>query len=55
MSQTVRISMKVRDMASYDYNDANANGITGYELDDGDYTVYIGDSSHVWANEDAAS
>ena len=24
MSQTVRISMKVRDMASYDYNDANA-------------------------------
>lgn len=55
MSQTVRISMKVRDMASYDYNDANANGITGYELDDGDYTVYIGDSSHVWADEDAAS
>ncbi len=54
MSQTVRVSMKVRDMASYDYNDANANGVTGYELDDGEYTVYVGDGSHVWADEDAA-
>lgn len=54
MSQTVRISMKVRDMASYDYNDANVNGISGYELDDGEYTVYIGGNSHVWAEEGAA-
>lgn len=54
MSQTVRVSMKVRDMASYDYNDANANGITGYELDEGEYTIYVGDGSHVWADADAA-
>ena len=54
MSQTVRVSMKVRDMASYDYNDANANGVVGYELDDGDYTVYVGDGSHLWADEDTA-
>lgn len=54
MSQTVRVSMKVRDMASYDYNDANANGIVGYELDDGDYTIYVGDGSHLWANENTA-
>lgn len=54
MSQTVRLTMKVRDMASYDYNDANANGIKGYELDDGEYTVYVGDSSHVWADANAA-
>lgn len=54
MSETVRVSMKVRDMASYDYNDANANGIQGYELDEGEYTVYVGDGSHVWADADAA-
>lgn len=54
MSQTVRVSMKVRDMASYDFNDANANGTKGYELDDGEYTVYVGDGSHVWADENAA-
>lgn len=41
-------------MASYDYNDANANGNKGYELDDGEYTVYVGDGSHVWADENAA-
>lgn len=54
MSQTVRVSMKVRDMASYDFNDANANGIQGYELDDGEYTIYVGDGSHVWADSNAA-
>lgn len=54
MSQTVRVSMKVRDMASYDYNDANANGIQGYELDDGEYTVYVGNGSHLWADANTA-
>ena len=55
MSETVRLTMKVRDMASYDYNDANANGQEGYELDDGDYTIYVGDTSHLWADENTAS
>ena len=55
MSDTVTITMSVRTMASYDYNDANANGIEGYELDDGDYTIYVGKNSHVWADADAAS
>lgn len=54
MSQKLRLTMKVRDMASYDYNDANANGNTGYELDKGEYTLYVGDNSHVWAQKDAA-
>jgi len=53
-SQTLTVSMKVRDMASYDYNDANANGFTGYELDAGEYTVYVGENSHVWADASAA-
>ena len=55
MSDTVTITMSVRSMASYDYNDANANGITGYELDDGEYTIYVGGNSHVWADKNAAS
>ncbi len=54
MSDTVTITMSVRSMASYDYNDANANGITGYELDDGEYTIYVGGNSHVWADKNAA-
>lgn len=55
MSDTVRLSMKVRDMASYDFNDANANGIKGYELDDGDYTFFVGKNAHAWADEKTAS
>ncbi len=55
LSDTVRLSMNVRDMASYDYNDANANGIKGYELDSGDYTFYVGKDAHAWADEDASS
>ena len=55
MSDTVTLTMSVRTMASYDYNDANANGIKGYELDDGDYTIYVGANSHVWADEAAES
>lgn len=54
MSDTVRLSMNVRDMASYDFNDANANGIKGYELDDGNYTFYVGKNSHSWADENVA-
>ncbi len=53
-SETVRISMNVRDMASYDFNDANANGIKGYELDDGEYTFYVGSDAHCWADSDVA-
>ena len=34
------------DLASYDYNDANANGFMGYELDAGDYRLIISATSH---------
>ena len=54
-SQTLTVSLTVRDMASYDYNDANANGFMGYELDGGEYVIYVGDTSHIWADENAAS
>lgn len=45
-SETVRISFNVRDMASYDWSDANKNGKKGYELDQGDYTVRLMKDSH---------
>lgn len=32
--------------ASYDYKDANENGFKGYELEAGDYTLYLGHDSH---------
>ena len=47
---TVTLEIDVRDMASYDYSDANGNGERTYELDAGEYTVYIGDDAHCWAD-----
>lgn len=50
-SGEIKLEIDVRDMASYDYDDANNNGKTGYELDAGEYTVYIGADAHCWADE----
>ena len=40
-SQTVTIKMPVGVLASYDYNDANYNGFKGYEIERGDYTLFV--------------
>ncbi len=48
--KTVTLSLPVRSMASYDYNDLNNNGFKGYELDEGTYTIYIGKNAHSWAD-----
>ena len=48
----VTLEIDVRDMASYDYNDANGNGFIGYELDEGEYTIYITNNAHGWADAD---
>ena len=40
-AKTYPLSISVRDMASYDYDDANGNGFNTYELDKGTYTVKI--------------
>lgn len=40
------ISFKASDMASYDYNDANENGHEGYEMERGNYTVYLSKDAH---------
>ncbi|MFR5150670.1 MAG: hypothetical protein ACLTER_15010 [Ruminococcus sp.] len=29
------------NVASYDYDDANKNGFAGYELEKGDYTLFV--------------
>ncbi len=45
-SQDLTLSLKVRDMASYDYSDANGNDFRGYELDPGTYTLRLMRSAH---------
>lgn len=39
--QDIKLTLDVMDMASYDYNDANNNGFTGYELEAGQYEIKI--------------
>ena len=50
---TITVEIDVRDLASYDYNDANGNGFVGYEVEAGEYTFYISKNAHGWAEEDA--
>ena len=45
-TQTVTTTFDVKDMASFDYNDANGNGFSGYELDAGDYVISARSDSH---------
>ncbi len=46
-SETVVVSFNVQDFASYDFNDANGDGILGdYELDAGEYIVRVMENSH---------
>lgn len=54
-SEMVSLTLDARDMASYDYSDANKNGFTGYELDGGTYKLYVSENSHSWAKNDTLS
>lgn len=49
-SQTVTLEVDAFDMASFDVYDSDKDGHTGYELDAGQYTFYIGDDAHCWAD-----
>lgn len=42
----VTLSLTVQSMASYDCYDLNGNGHTGYELDEGEYTLSLMKDSH---------
>ncbi|MDR2201735.1 MAG: glycoside hydrolase family 3 C-terminal domain-containing protein [Clostridiales bacterium] len=44
--QVLTLTMPVRQMASYDFNDANENSFKGYELDPGDYVIRISKNAH---------
>lgn len=45
-SQTLTLSFNAKDMASFDYNDANGNGFRGYELEAGNYEISLRTDSH---------
>lgn len=45
-SQDVTITFSAYDLASYDYNDANGNGFSGYEVESGDYEFTLGKNAH---------
>lgn len=45
-SQELTLSFTPYDMASFDTHDANHNGATAYELDEGTYTVSLRTDSH---------
>lgn len=52
-SAEVVFKVDAYDLASYDYNDANGNGFSGYELEAGDYVFYAGGNSHIWADAES--
>ncbi|MDD3794484.1 MAG: glycoside hydrolase family 3 C-terminal domain-containing protein [Lachnospiraceae bacterium] len=45
-SQELKLTIYEQDMASYDYDDANGDGHTGYELDGGSYVLKLMNNSH---------
>lgn len=45
-TETVTLSVDAYDMASYDYNDANRNTNSGYELSAGTYNLRLGTDAH---------
>ncbi len=44
--QTVTVSVRLADIASFDFDDANRNGYKGYELDAGNYEFRLQSDSH---------
>lgn len=45
-SETVTVSFDPYSAASYDYRDANSNDFSGYELEAGEYTLYVSRNAH---------
>ena len=44
--ETVTVEVRLGDIASFDYNDANANGWCGYEIEAGAYEFRLQNNSH---------
>ena len=53
-SENVQIKIAVKDLAEFDYNDANQNGNSGYEVEAGSYVLSIRKNSHELANADTS-
>ena len=47
----VEVEIDPYSFASYDYNDANDNQFSGYELDNGNYVFRLGENSHTFYDE----
>ena len=45
-SEDITLTIKARDMASYDWNDANKNDFKGYELEKGTYNIMLMNDAH---------
>ena len=45
-SEELSITFRVKDLASFDYNDANGNDFCGYELEAGEYVLSARNNSH---------
>ena len=45
-SQDLVLDFYLQDVANYDFSDANGNGFSGYELDEGDYAILLGKNAH---------
>ena len=45
-SAAYTVDVSPYDFASYDYSDANSNGFMGYELDGGEYSLYVSRNAH---------
>ena len=45
-SQTLKLTIIARDLASFDADDINGNGFEGYELEQGEYKIYASRNSH---------
>ena len=54
-SEDVTLGFGARDMASYDYLDANQNGFKGWELEEGEYLVQLRRDAHTLASCENAS
>lgn len=45
-SEIITLTFSTRDLASYDYDDANDNGFVGYETEQGSYSLKISKNAH---------
>ncbi len=45
-SEVVTVTLDVREMASYDWDDSNKNGFTGYEVEAGSYDIKLMSDAH---------